>query len=143
MDKRIGDPECDFCIHSQSRLADHSNFVASRESDIDRIIAWLTIALGLGVLIPRAGFGLYALLEAEGMRLVWAIMLLGSGLVLVAISTLPWRRTRIFMLSMITVVWILLAAKFAQADLWGATAQAAVVIWFSTNTALRLLRMGK
>ncbi len=104
-----------------------------QDCDVDRLIGWLTIALGIGVLIPRAGFGLYALLESQGTRLPWAGMLLSSGTVLAMTAGFPWRKVRCTLLVLVTIVWGLLGWNFYESALWGATAQAAVIMWFSAS----------
>jgi uncharacterized membrane protein len=102
------------------------------------------MALGIGALIPRNGFGLYALLEASGERGWWAMLMLTIGCWMIAASYL--RRMpylRIGMLSAGTAFWIVLSVKFVTASLWGAAIQGAVIVMFALDTICRLYVQAK
>lgn len=108
-------------------------------ASVERFIGGLTIALGLGALIPRAGYGLYAMLEAEGTRGAWAMLMLTVGVWLICasyVTRMPGLRLSI--LAGGIIFWAILAYKFFASQLWGASLQAMVVILFGVDTWIRL-----
>jgi hypothetical protein len=115
----------------------------SRDSSIERLIGWLTIALGVGMLIPRPGLGLYSVLEQTGTRAYWAAAMNVIGLWLVIASFYAAPIVRILLLVTATVCWVMLAFRFIDGQLWGATFQACVVIFFCNSTGWRLWRHKK
>lgn len=112
---------------------------ASRESTVERFIGALTMALGVGALVPRAGFGLYALLELNGQRTLWSLLMLTVGCWIIAASYLQaMPRLRIFILTIGLLFWGALILKFVSASLWGAAIQGAVIVAFTFDTIIRL-----
>ena len=115
----------------------------SRESAIERLLGWLTIALGIGMLIPRPGLGLYSILQASGDRILWSAAMNFFGVALIVASYFPTRVVRVALLFGSMLFWSMLALRFIDANLWGATLQAFVVILFSNSVAWRLWRIPK
>jgi hypothetical protein len=114
-----------------------------REATVERFIGALTMALGVGAMIPRAGFGLYAVLEASGERALWSLLMLNLGALVIVVSYLQRPHLRMLMHVIAIVLWTVIGAKFVNAHLWGAALQAAVVVTFSAASARRLYAMGK
>lgn len=111
----------------------------SATSLVERFIGGLTIALGLGAMIPRKGYGLYALLEAEGDRGIWALSMLAVGTWLIIGSYMHHMPImRITILTAGVVFWIAILDKFITANLWGAAIQACVIIVFGIDAGIRL-----
>lgn len=117
---------------------------AEREATVERFIGALTMALGCGALIPRAGFGLYALLEMTGERTVWSMLMINVGFWLIATSYLSTMNpTRVIMLVVVIVFWAMIGWKFFDAKLWSAALQAVVVEMFAIDALVRTLVHGQ
>lgn len=116
----------------------------STAASVERFIGGLTIALGLGAMIPRAGFGLYAMLEAEGTRGIWAMSMLTIGVWIICTSYVERMPAfRLLVLGGTIAFWIALGLKFLAAQLWGAALQALVVMLFGLDTWIRLFYADK
>lgn len=112
----------------------------TREATVERFIGALTMALGVGALIPRNGFGLYAMLEENGTRGWWSMLLLTAGCWLIATSYLDKRsRLRLFVFSAVTLFWLAIVYQFMNAHMWGAALQGAVILSFAADTLCRLI----
>lgn len=111
---------------------------SSQFASVERMIGGLTMALGLGAMIPRPGLGLYALLESEGVRFFWSASMINFGFLLIACSYLPMPRLRVVMHLVACILWGGLLYKFTTVGLWGAALQACVVITFALSSAYRL-----
>lgn len=112
----------------------------SRESSVERLIGGLTMALGIGALIPRPGLGLYSLLEQSGERGIWAMAMLTVGCWAVAASYLNIRSVfRIVVQVGVVCFWFALTWKFIGAQLWGAALQGGVVIIFAIDAIVRFI----
>lgn len=107
---------------------------------IERFIGALTMALGFGSLIPRKGFGLYALLEESGDRVLWSLVMLSVGCWAIAASYLRLAsNVRLAVLFIIIGAWFAIGLKFIQASLWGAALQAGVIELFAIETFVRII----
>lgn len=113
-----------------------------RAATIERFIGWLTVALGVGAMVPRNGMGLYALLEAEGIRALFSVMLINVGCLAVAFSYIPLRSLRVFLQVVVALLWGWLIYKFVNAQLWGAAFQGCVVVSFAISSAIRISLYG-
>ena len=112
----------------------------SPEASVERFIGALTMALGIGGLVPRPGLGLYSLLEHTGARGLISIGMLNLGTLAIIISFFEVRSMRLVTVAALFSFWMFLIDLFISAGLWGAACQAVVVILFCINCFYLLVR---
>lgn len=112
----------------------------SSESQLTRFVGLLTIALGVGMLIPRNVPGLYALVVASGAQAAYVTMTIGVGVGLASVSYLPYWRARVTMHILGAVVWAIILSRFYAASLWGAVIQSCVILHMLCMCGFRLYR---
>lgn len=88
----------------------------------------------------RPGPGLYALLEATGVRELWSIGMLNFGCVMIVLSYFWLPKTRLIIYGLACILWAALLEKFVSVNLWGASIQACVVIFFALSGAINIAR---
>lgn len=111
----------------------------SRESGIECAVSLFLIALGVGLLIPRPGIGLYSLLRSDGYAHLWSAVFLIVGATLCGASFAPLPRVRLTFVILCMGCWIALALRFAEAQLWGAMIQALCGVFLMNACAFRLI----
>lgn len=79
-----------------------------RFADVERLIGWLTLAQGIGGLLPWPSM-LLNVLETYGFRWTWIVLFSLVGLGLIGASTLPNTRPRMILLGICTLLWIVSA----------------------------------
>lgn len=110
----------------------------SRESGIELAVGCFLLALGVGLLIPRPGVGLYSLLRSDGFAGWWSAALMSTGLVLGVSSNFRAPRIRLAAVAAGMVCWVALALRFGQAQLWGAMLQSLVGMFLMNACGFRL-----
>jgi hypothetical protein len=111
----------------------------SRESGCEFAAGCFLIALGIGLLIPRPGTGLYSLLHSDGYAWAWSTALLTCGGGLMAASHLRQPVLRLVIVILAMFCWIALAARFGEAQLWGAMIQSLMGVFLMNACAFRLI----
>jgi len=111
----------------------------SRESGVEFACGAYLLALGIGLLIPRTGVGLYSMLHSSGYAWLWstAITTTALGLMLVSFFRVP--RVRLYFVAAALACWTALAFRFVEASLWGAVLQSVVAVLLLNGCLFRLL----
>ena len=112
----------------------------TRASGIEFAVGCFLLSLGIGLLIPRRGHGLYSLIQAGGHAWAWSVSLTVSALLLMLTSFYSRSiRIRLFAISCSMLCWSALAFRFVEASLWGATLQSIVALVLLNGCLFRLL----
>lgn len=102
------------------------NWSSSRTTEA--VVGLYLIVLGIGLMIPRTGLGLYSIVHAGGDWQIWFVLMIGCGAGLVVAAWINNAGARLSSIAGGMLVWLALQAKFLEASLWGASLQALVSI---------------
>lgn len=112
----------------------------SRESGIEFAVGLFLLCLGIGLLIPRPGTGLYSLVRDLGYTHSVSAILSFTAIGLMSCSFMCSPKPRLFFVAMGMLCWTLLAVKFVEARLWGAAMQSLSGMALLNACAFRLVR---
>lgn len=111
----------------------------SRESGIEFAVGWFLFALGVGLLIPRPGLGLWSIINAGGRAPVWSACITTSSLALIYFSYFRLPAIRFITVAAAMACWSALAFRFVEASLWGAAFQSFIALSLLNACLFRLI----
>lgn len=113
----------------------------SRDSGIEFAVGWYLLALGIGLFIPRKGTGLYQVMHEGGNASLWGALIIASSCALVVASfSVKWK-LRAFAVTVALICWAVLAFRFVDASLWGATLQCMFSVLLLNACLFNLIRV--
>ncbi len=110
-----------------------------RFADVERLIGWLTLAQGIGGLLPWPSM-LFNVLENYGVRWIWTALFLLVGVGMIGASTLVNTWPRMILLAICALSWLLMAVVSFRLLLPAAACWSVVIGVYSIRTMWRLRR---
>lgn len=110
-----------------------------RFADVERLIGWLTLAQGIGGLLPWPSM-LLNVLQGYGVRWIWTVLFVVVGVGMIGASTLTNTRPRVILLIICASLWIMMVIVSAHLKLPAAFCWAIVITMFSIRSCWSIRR---